>query len=262
MSAPRAALLAVGVMLLAPAALAGPYDRLLRIVETDDAYKVRMKALRVLGKKIARSKAPAPDPVFATLSRVATEDDSYLVRGMACVVLGQLGDARGRPGLERAKGDGEAFVRAQAEAALERLAPRPEPSGGRLLVVSTEARPDLDVPEALTRDLQAYLQDELTSRAPGYRVATEGDGPGYLLTGTVSRLEGTPSDGGKVRLLLEVKLTVATWPERNLRHVMSAKASASVRKSQENLRVWRKLLRAALARAVADALAEIGGGRR
>ena len=68
----------------------------------------------------------------------------------------------------------------------------------------------------------------MSDKARGFRVARGGSGKGYHLTATIARLDVADAGGGKVKLTLQVKLSVATWPENNLRHVMSAKASAKV----------------------------------
>lgn len=251
--------LAAAGALLPGLAIPGPYDRLLDAILHDDAYKVRMKAIRVVVKRVKKQPGPAPAAVIDALTQAATKDEAYLVRGMACVAFGQITDPRGAPALKAALQDEEAFVRAQAESALQKIEPpRVAPSQGGLLVVAVEATPGGPGVELL-EPMLGFLKDELSTKAPGRRVATSGAEPGHLLTGTVARLASTPSDGGKVRLTAEVKLTVATWPARNLRHVMSAKAGATVTPTQDSLRLRKKLVRAALARAVSDALGALGG---
>ena len=102
-------------------------------------------------------------------------------------------------------------------------------------------------------DLQQALEAALAGAPTGYRVARGGEGQGYQLTGTVSRLDAAPEGED------EVKLTLATWPQKNLRHVLSAKASAKVKRTANRAKIHEKLLQAAAARVVADAVKEIGG---
>lgn len=252
-------LLILGLLLSAGPALAGRYDRLLHALAHDEAYKVRMKALRVITKKVRAQNAPAPDSVMAGITRAATEDSSHLVRGMACVALGQLEDARGQPALTAALNDPEPFVRAQAESALALLTPKVEPGPEPVLVLGVDLVPGLELPAQLQDDLLAFMQEVLQDRAPGRRVVQGGEAPGYQLRGAVSQLVQTPIDGQRSTVSVEVKVSVSTWPQQNLRNVVSAKASAKVPTSQAGLRVQRKVLRAAVQRAIEDALEEIGG---
>src|SRR5688572_16317381 len=78
------------------------HQRLIKIIRTDEAYKVRMQAIRVLLKQLEKVKTQPSEDVIRALSDSATKDEEHLVRGMACVALGKLADARGRPALERA----------------------------------------------------------------------------------------------------------------------------------------------------------------
>jgi hypothetical protein len=250
--------LTVGFVLIAAMAFAAPLDRLLDVLSSDDSYKVRMKAIRLISKRVLKDKVPPSQAVMTGLGLAATKDDNYLVRGMACVALGQIHDPRGRLVLEAAVSDDEAFVRAQAESALEKMTPVPTRVGD-LIVVATDRFPNVQLPQLLQDDLLGFLWDELSSHATGFKVAKEGSEPGYQLTATVASFEQTPIDGGRVAVTVEVKLTVATWPQKNLRHVMTAKASAKVQASQDNLRIQRKVLRAAVQRTVKEALQEIGG---
>ncbi len=254
---PRASL-TVGLSLIAAMAFAAPLDRLLDVLSADDSYKVRMKAIRLISKRVLKSTEPPSQPVMAALSTAATKDDNYLVRGMACVALGQIKDPRGRSALHAAVNDDEAFVRAQAESALQKMTPKPVRVGD-LIVVATDRIENVQLPQPLQDDLLSFLSEELSNRATGFKVAKDGDEPGYQLTATVARFDRIPIDEGRVAVTIEVKLTVATWPQRNLRHVMTAKASAKVGTSQDGLRLQRKVLRAAVQRTVKEALQEIGG---
>ena len=254
-------LLAVAGLLAAPGAARAddPYTRYLEVIASDPSYKVRMKAIRVLAKVAKGRPPPLAAAVLDGLGRAATADDSYMVRGMACVALGQLAAPEARPALEQAGRDPEAIVRALAEAALALLSPPVDRAQGDLLVVGTAPDPAVEVAPELQDSLLSTLEAELGARARGFRVARGGDGSGYHLTGTVSRLDAVPEGEDDVRLTMEVKLAVATWPQDNLRHVLSAKASAKVKRTASRARVHEQLLRAAVGRAVQDALTQIGG---
>lgn len=262
-AAPRIGALLGALLVASAAAAATDYQRLLRIIAEDDAYKVRMKAIRLVVKRVKKSKQPAPGAVIDAIGRAAQRDDSYLVRGMACVALGQLADERGRGALEVARGDDEAFVKEQAKEALKRLrpappAPPPAAASGRI-VLEVAPSPGVEIAAEISEALRSFTQDELRNQGPGYQLVTGGRDPGHLLTATVAKLASSPQAGGKIRLTAQVNIALATWPERNLRKILTAKAGASLKPSQDSLRFRKKLVRAAVRRAVADALAEIGG---
>ena len=84
---------------------------------------------------------------------------------------------------------------------------------------------------------------------------------GYRVTGSVADPVMEPLGNGLLRVTLTVRVSISTMPENNLRHVISAKASAQIRKGQpikSSLR--RQLLHAATDKAIADSLAQLGGG--
>lgn len=240
---------------------ADDYQRLLKTLERDSSYKVRLQALQIIKKKILKSKKSAPESVLKGVGRSALEDDNKIVRGFACVMLGQLKDARARDFLTKAQKDSDPFVRVQARDALARL-----PKGGatsnqaRWIVVDVQDTPGVTTPKGVTSNLQRLLEDGFRSRATGWKVVPKTTGNGFRMTGTISRLEFRPTDDGRNRVTMEVGLTVATWPDNNLRHVMKASASATARLSAKSRdRLLTKLLQAAVDKAVADAVAEIGG---
>jgi hypothetical protein len=70
-----------------------------------------------------------------------------------------------------------------------------------------------------------------------------------------------PADGGASQVTIVVKIAIATWPDNNLRHVMSARASARAKVAGPTLvRLQLKLLEAAVSKAIQDSMAQIGGG--
>lgn len=258
------------------ASAAESYKRLLATLEKDSAYKVRMQAIRVLSKRIERSGERAPDEVVEALGLASNLDESYLVRGMAVVALGVLEDPRARPYLEGAQSDDEAFVRKQAKKALARtpkaappppVAPpppiAPPPSvGSKSLVIDAADHPDVETTPELREAMVALLSDGLKAKVAGsYRIDDGRGATGYRLTASLAERSSQP-EGDEQRLTVLVRLTIATWPENNLRQVLSAKASAKTKsKSAKSIeRLERKLLEAAMKRVVGDTMAQIGGG--
>lgn len=264
----RSIALGLWLGLVASTAWAGPpdeVDRLLGIIAQDSSYKVRMQAIRVLSKRIEQSGGPVSELVLSRLASAATQDESHLVRGFACVALGNLKDPRARPALTRAAQDPEELVRQQANLALSRLPapppPPPPPIGPARLVVAVDATPGV-ASGALEGQLLTLLTEGFRSAAADrFTVGEAAEGRGFHLKGSIAELSSLAQPDGSQKVTIVVKVAIATWPENNLRHVMSAKASAQTKASGGALaRVQEKLLKAAVERAVKDSMAEIGGG--
>jgi hypothetical protein len=273
----RTVLVLAALLWASVAAAEGPDEvgRLLSIIAQDSSYKVRMQAIRVLGKRLAESTTPVAMSTIEGLGRSALGDESELVRGFACAALGNLQDARVRSVLEKALKDKEAFVREQATSALSRVptdappTPPPPPptgpsgpnSGLPRLVVGIDQVPGVDA-KAFESSLLAMMKEGFSAQAGArYQVGDPGAGKGYHLKGSIAELSAAAQPDGSQKVTIVVKIAIATWPENNLRHVMSAKASAQTKASGGALaKVQEKLLRAAVDRAVKDSMAEIGGG--
>lgn len=250
------------------------YDRLLDTMENDGAYKVRMFAVRVISKRLSKSKKPAPNTVIDALGRAATRDDAYLVRGLAVVTLGRLKDPRTKKYLQQAQNDPEPFVRKQAGRALDNLpkdggTPKPPPRPGpppaagskKNLVVKAVDVPGVSASSELKSSLLQYLSSGLQSKVgSSYRLNQE-TGKGFSLSGSIAE-NSVRAEGAEQRLTIVVKLTIATYPENNLRQVLSAKASAKTKTTATAAiaRLQKKLLKAAVDRVVQDSMAQIGGG--
>src|SRR5262245_2274153 len=120
----------LGIVVCASIARAAPdpaaIAKITETIKNDSSFKVRMQAIRVLMKQLDKKSAPS-DAVLDALAHAATKDDEHLVRGLACYALGQLGDPRGKPTLDLALKDEDAFVRAQAEEAQKAIAKNTSP---------------------------------------------------------------------------------------------------------------------------------------
>ncbi len=294
-----AALAALALSAPAPVAADAADDRLLTALAEDPAYKVRMRALTLLRKR-HETRPDRPEQVVLAIGRAATADDSHIVRGLACHLLGVLHDPRGRPSLESASRDPHPFVRAQAEDALRALSvdaigggrpleppaggagpatpPRasrrsrpgstdPEPGGGPAepalplggrpaLVIEVEPMPGVELAASTLDALRDALQTHLRSQAGG-RYDVGGNARGFALRGTIAERTAA-SVGRETKLTLVVRVTIATRPGNHLRHVVTARASAKVAGARGVERLERKLIEAAAARAVRDAVAAIG----
>jgi hypothetical protein len=268
-------------------AFADPETQLLDVVRKDPSFKVRMQAIRVLTKRITAQQKPASDAALGALGDAATHDESHLVRGLACFSLGQLGDNRVRPVLERATKDDHPFVREQAEQALRQLPttgpepgiamkalplpgrndatsantsgmPPPSSSGPKAIVLSVEQPADSAIPRESLDRLRSGLEERLKNQAGAGFVLGQKTGRGFHLAGSIAdrRLE---ENGGKARISLVVRVTISTWPESHLRHVVTARATAETASSSDSgrARLEQRVLDAAVRQAVDEALAEI-----
>jgi hypothetical protein len=248
---------AIGLLVLASQAGAqDDYGKLIRIIRNDEAYKVRMQAIRVLSKQLEKKQGRVGDEVMQALSQAATQDEEHLVRGMACVALGKLGDGRARPALEQALKDREAFVRDQARDALDRLQ-----ASKRVLVISTDRVPGVTAPQEIESALEGKLRQGFSAAVGDTFSVGDSAGTGFHMKGSVAELSVTPADGGASQVTIVVKIAIATWPDNNLRHVMSARASARAKVAGPTLvKLQLKLLEAAVSKAIQDSMAQIGGG--
>ncbi|MBK8011298.1 MAG: HEAT repeat domain-containing protein [Deltaproteobacteria bacterium] len=240
----------------------------------------------------AQATAMAPDEAMEVLSAAARTDENYLVRGLACFSLGRLADVRGRPALKASLHDSHPFVRAQAEEGLKALehlqAPTPnagghDPSradsgsrgGGppgtdariRLMIVAEPVKPGAGPGSevAFADGFAAYFNEGFSRRIDRRfeiaRAGQRGDGGGYRIAGSLADLQIHDLGNGMQRVTMMVRVSISTVPENNLRHVISAKASAQVRKGSPISSSLRKqLLHAATDKAIADSLAQLGGG--
>ena len=116
--------LALALSLVTAAGSADPQVGLVSKISEHPSYKVRFQALRILGSRLRASDDSVDQSAVDILGRIATLDPHYLVRGLACWLLGDLGDLRGEVSLARAARDDDAFVRARAESAIEAIASR------------------------------------------------------------------------------------------------------------------------------------------
>ena len=292
----RASLLAsLTIITLATAQASDPQtEKLTAALSTDPSFKVRMQALRVLQKRIRLDPDPATDETIAAIGSAARTDENHMVRGLACFVLGKLRDPRGRDTLEAARADPEMFVQVQAEQALKSM---PSRGGGRVvpdaelpqpalveirpqerrtptarstprrasrralpaLVLSVEDTPGVDVPKATMSALSTAMRRRFKGLGAGrFEIGARGR-KGHRIRGSIAKREIAPAPDG-TRVTMIIRLTIATWPEGNLRHVLSARASAKTTSKRATAirRLESKVLNAAVRSAVGDAMSTLG----
>jgi hypothetical protein len=281
-------------------------ERLIRALTNDRSFKVRMQALRVLGKKLEKDRGSTSRVAEVAIERAVTSDDSHMVRGLACFILGRLADTESAPALTRALGDSNAFVRVQAQAALDQIRskpspgpvgtppPRPQsavgrsassrnarrrqgsraasgsargsrdsskPQRARSMVVSVEPMPGVSVPEGTMQRLRSGLRATVERKMSREFSMSNGDGEGFKLAGSIAHHSIVRTDEG-TKITVVVRILVATLPRNTLKHVVSARASAETRSTYDAAvgRLEGKVLKAAVKKAVQDAMAEISRG--
>ncbi|MFO0725773.1 MAG: HEAT repeat domain-containing protein [Myxococcota bacterium] len=259
-------------------------DPVLTAIASDPSFKVRMQAIRVLTKRLVAEKRPAAEGSLAALARAATADENYLVRGLACYSLGQLGDPRGRTPLLAGKGDPHPFVREQAEEALRQLptaAPEPgtEPTAlplpGREGQVPVAIAPERNGPasqgisvvtegQALGTDAldraKSVVLDRLKERVTqGWTLESTPTHPGYQVALAIADRKVEPTEGSKTRVTLVVRATISSWPENHLRHVVTARATAETAAQGDSARtrLEQRVLEAAAKQAADETITEL-----
>jgi hypothetical protein len=255
-------------------------QRLVRVLQNDSSFKVRLQALRILTKRLRARPASISGKMIDVIGEVANEDAHYMVRGMACFVLGQLATSSSEKYLVTASQDSKAFVRVQAESALKLLAakksssPATPPSmvatstGTRALVFAVEAMPGAKIPKSMIDEMSTRMSVNLKHASNSsftffseHQAHTAHDARpgGYKIRSSIAERSLTREEGSQLRISIVVRVTITTWPGNNLRHVISAKASGTVRQADPRAiqRVERQVLAGAVDQAVLDIMAEI-----
>jgi HEAT repeats len=204
-------------------------DDLVRAVTEDQNYKVRVQAALVLGKL---GDPRAVQPLIKALA-----DQNKTVRGIAASALGQLGDSAAVDplrGLLRRETD--PFVRGQAEKAMAALAARGGGGGKRAKVDVNfggfvggvkSAGPEASkiIHEALSRELGKLPIVTLTLAPADQHNFGKSGMSGFYIDGNITRLEDS-SGGGGAETSCDVKVMVASWPQKSI--IMWTNAGASV----------------------------------
>jgi hypothetical protein len=219
-------------------------DYLVRLLRTSDAFRVRAQAALSLGS------VSAEPSVIEALS-LALRDESGAVRAAASSALERLGDPSALPALRAAQSDREAGVRAAASSAvraLERVArsggggtstaTRPGaagPGGGQARFYVGVGMPGSRVPsidDAILRSARSFIASRV-GQMDGVLVAPESETPrqaqsvlrdrsltGYYLDSSVVSV--APRGEG---LRIEVSVVVQSYPDRNVRAMLSGAAT-------------------------------------
>jgi hypothetical protein len=225
----------VAAMLLA-APRAGAQDRitkLIKILETDSSYKVRLQVVIALGKLKDRRAVPA-------LIR-ALSDENYTVRGVTCASLAQIGDRSAVASLRKvAQSDSEEFVRSQAEKAVKALSGGGggPPTGARFYItvgkISNKSSKGggqavKALSDALLKEFSRVsgVATDWGGRQPSGAELTKAKVKGFVLDGSILSLTTTRS-GGNVEISCNIKVSLATFPGNSMKAFYSGGASTEV----------------------------------
>ncbi|MCB9558685.1 MAG: HEAT repeat domain-containing protein [Deltaproteobacteria bacterium] len=240
--------LCVIVALLAPQlAHADRVGQLIRLLETDDSYKVRLQAAMALGRLKDRRGIPALIQ--------ALKDPQHVVRGMSAASIGQIADPRGVPALKLLlRREQHSFVIEQAKKALAGLS---QPDSGRFFVQVRKIKNSAGRggPELATR-----FQQELTAefgKAPGVVTRWPSGGMpsatqlkqrkmiGFVIDGAINQLTVSKS-GNSLTLSCAVRVSLSTFPGNSMKGFYSGGASMVVSESEFTPRaqagIWGELL--------------------
>ena len=236
----KARLLLVVVALLLPLTWTAParadrIDRLVKILQTSDSYKVRLQVVITLGKLKDRRAVPA---LVGALS-----DENYTVRGVAATALGQIGDKQALPALKNlARRVRNSFVQSQAKKAIGLLegggGGGGPPRGARFFVtvgkLTNKARKG---GQSLAEAFRQALLKEF-SRVPGVATPWSNGDPspavlrkhrlkGFVLDGAILSLSTKPAGGG-YEVSCSIKVSLATFPGNSMKAFYSGGASMAV----------------------------------
>jgi hypothetical protein len=212
----RGSVLLVFACLLMPLrAAADRVDALAQALLSDGSYRVRVQAALTLGQLHDERGRPA--------LLEALHDSSDAVRAVAAGSLGRLGDPSVLDALRRAASDASPLVRKQAEAAIAALSGGSSPKGTAPGGAAHAARAYLAVSPfagkadpAATRKMNQHVQTEL-GRLPGVTlVQGQPARVRFYIDGNITRLSTTAS-GGSARTDCDVRVLVATFPERSIK---------------------------------------------
>ena len=258
--------------------------RLVRVLKNDSSYKVRLQALRILGKQL-KGKVSNNGYLIEQMSEVAKNDSHYMVRGLACFLLGQSKSEKGRDALQFALQDPHPFVRVQSESALSKLvAASPAmavksadttatstATGMRALVFTAETMPGTPVSAEMVDTLAQRMEQQLRALASErFAIQNHFSGSpaetkdaqfvsGFKFRASIAERTVNRELGTQVRSTMTVRVTITTWPGNQLRHVISATASGVIRRPKKKaiLKLESQVLMSAIDQAVRDAVKEI-----
>lgn len=222
-------------------------DRLIKILDTDPSYKVRMQVAIHLGKLRAKKAVPA--------LLKALRDPNEIVQGIAAAALGQIGDRRAVNGLKALIArTSNGFVKKQARSALGRLGEgggSGGSGGGSSLTSSTRFyvkigkmsnksnKGDSRLPNILSNALNKEFS-KVSSVAtswpggnPSARALSKKRIKGYVLDGSITQISHKRS-GSMIEISVFIRVSLSSYPAQSMKAFYSGGASTSTSASSFN----------------------------
>lgn len=208
-------------------------SRLIRILQTETSYKVRLQVVIALGKIKDSRAVPA-------LIR-ALSDANYTVRGVAASTLGNFGDRRALAPLKRiSRSDSNHFVRSQAKRAVANLSGGGSgpPSGARFFITVGKMTNKSQVGGSrLSAAFKSALLKEFSkvtgvatpwaSSKPSAKVLRKHRLKGFVLDGSIISLTKKRA-GSSLELSCSIRVSLATYPGNSMKAFYSGGASMAV----------------------------------
>ncbi|MSP63811.1 MAG: HEAT repeat domain-containing protein [Myxococcales bacterium] len=211
------------LLLAATVALADKVDDLARALLTDPSFRVKVQAALILGKlKDPRCKGPLVE---------ALKDDNEAVRVVAAGSLAKLGDRGAIDALRTAMDDSSMAVRGAAGKAIAALEKGPAATGrgatagGKIFLALAPFNSGKGTEEAAKR-VQEKVVGKLADLPNITLDPAAAAGQRYYVDASITNLSSTPPDGeGHVRIDCDIKVVVATYPERSIKMMASVGGS-------------------------------------
>jgi HEAT repeats len=229
-----AVLVVVATLATSGTAHADRVSRLIRILQTETSYKVRLQVVIALGKIKDSRAVPA-------LIR-ALSDANYTVRGVAASTLGNFGDKRALAPLKRiSRSDGNHFVRSQAKRAVARLSGgggSGPPRGARFFITIGKmtnkskiggSRLSAAFKSALLKEFSKVtgVATPWASSKPSAKVLRKHHLKGFVLDGSIISLTKKRA-GASLELSCSIRVSLATYPGNSMKAFYSGGASMAV----------------------------------
>lgn len=201
-------------------------DTLVTALRGDPSFKVRVQAAFTLGKIRDKKAVPA-------LVQALKQDANHTVRAAAASALGTIGDKKAEDGLATAASvDKESLVRNEARKALSKLSSgggggtsSSGGGGGKVFIsLGNMGNAAGTGGQALTKVLKEAFRKELGTNSQ-VTFSQSGGGKAFYVDGSITKLAKSNA-GGQVELTCEVRLVVATYPQKSI--VMMTSGGATV----------------------------------
>jgi hypothetical protein len=236
---PALLLFVCAALLLGENAWADRVDKLIKILQTDSSYKVRLQASLGLGKLKDKRAVPA---LTKSLS-----DDNSTVRGVSAAALGQIGDKKALPALQSmVQRESDSFAKTQAEKAVKALSgggaavggPVKVPAGTRFFVtVGKLTNKSPKGGDRLAKVLGDALVKEFSSvsgvitdwggRAPSASELSKSKVQGFVLDGSILSVTAKKT-GDNIEVSCDIKVSLSTFPGNSMKAFYSGGAGTEV----------------------------------